>query len=160
MAMIANIAEATNEHAIHIPWPEGRPWKDIRIGELLRWIGLWILMTVYPVPAGGRRNYWRGLFKFGQYMQEKRFEQILRAFTLPQYKKGDAGWGGPAREFYKDKKYDKFQETRRFTDEIRARFQDALKPGGWLCIDESMFSWLGRALKCPDGKLLKESPTQ
>ena len=158
LGMLTSICHATNENAKNIPWPDNQPWKHLVVGELLRWIGLWILMTVYPIPAGGRRNYWRGIFKFHQYMEEKRFENILRAFCLPQYKKEAAGWGGPAREHYRQKKYDKFQETRRFTDEMRVRFQDAMKPSGWLCIDESMFSWLGRALKCPGWKVIKRKP--
>ena len=33
-----------------------------------------------------------------------------------------------------------------------------MKPGGWLCIDESMFSWLGRALKLPGWKVIKRKP--
>ena len=33
-----------------------------------------------------------------------------------------------------------------------------MKPGGWLCIDESMMSWLGRALKLPGWKVIKRKP--
>ena len=43
-------------------------------------------------------------------------------------------------------------------DEIRARFQAAIKPGGRNCIDESMLSWLGRALKLPGWKIIKRKP--
>ena len=50
------------------------------------------------------------------------------------------------------------QKVRFFTDKMRQQFQDALKPGGWLCIDESMFSWLGRALKLPGWKRIKRKP--
>jgi hypothetical protein len=56
------------------------------------------------------------------------------------------------------KKFDKFQEVRFFAGEMRKSFQNALKPGGWLCIDKSMFSWLGRALKLPGWKIIKRKP--
>ena len=158
LTLISDIAFATNEAAKRIPWAQDNRWRNLRAGELLQWIGIWILMTVYPINSGGRRNYWRGMLKFGKYMKERRFESILRAFTLPQYKKDDPEWGGPARLYYTAQRYDKFQETRRFTDVMRKRFQTALKPGGWLCIDESMFSWLGRALKCPGWKVIKRKP--
>jgi hypothetical protein len=52
----------------------------------------------------------------------------------------------------------KFQEVRFFTEKMRQQSQDALKPGGWLCIDESMFSWLKRALKLLGQKIIKRKP--
>ena len=91
-------------------------------------------------------------------MPEKRFESILRAFTMPSYQYSEAGWGGPARALYEAKKFDPFWETRKFADVIRKQFQDAIRPGGWICIDESMFSWLGRALKLPGWKVVKRKP--
>ena len=91
-------------------------------------------------------------------MSENRFEQILRAFTLPTYSYTDEEWGGEARDFYEQKKYDKCWETRKFTDMMKKKFQDACKPGGWLCIDESMFSWLGRVLGMPGWKVIKRKP--
>ena len=156
--LIASIVQATNDEAKKIAWPRNEPWRQLRVGEFLRWVGLWVLMTIYPIGFGGRRAYWRGLMKFAQYMPEKRFENILRAFTLPQYKRSDPGWGGPGRPHYEEKKFDKFQEVRFFTDKMRKQFQNALKPGGWLCIDESMFSWLGRALKLPGWKIILRKP--
>ena len=158
LPLIAKIVKATNDGAMAIAWPVSEPWRHLRSGEFLRWLGLWILMTVYPLAGGGRRSYWRGMLNFGQYMPEKRFENVLRAFTLPQYKKTDPEWGGPGRQYYRTKQYDKFQEVRLFTDFMRRQFQKALKPGGWLCIDESMFSWLGRALKLPGWKIIKRKP--
>ena len=158
LPLIVLIVKATNEAAKDIAWPRNQPWKHLRTGEFLRWLGLWILMTIYPIGFGGRRAYWRGIFKFTQYMTEHRFENILRCFTLPQYKQSDSGWGGQGRAHYLIKKFDKFQEVRFFTDKMRQQFQDALKPGGWLCIDESMFSWLGRALKLPGWKIIKRKP--
>ena len=158
LPLIALIVDATNEQAKVIAWPTDQQWRHLRTGEFLRWLGVWILMTIYPVAHGGRREYWRGILRFHQYMPEKRFENILRAFTLPQYKHSDSGWGGQGRAHYLIKKFDKFQEVRFFTDEMRKQFQNALKPVGWLCIDESMFSWLGRALKLPGWKIIKRKP--
>ena len=158
LPLIGLIVEATNHTAKQIAWPRYEPWKHLRTGEFLRWLGLWVLMTIYPVSHGGRRTYWRGVMKFTQYMSEHRFEFILRAFTLPQYKQANPKWGGQGRAHYLVKKFDKFQEVRFFTDEMRKQFQNAVKPGGWLCIDESMFSWLGRALKLPGWKIIKRKP--
>ena len=158
LPLVVLIVKATNEAAKDIAWPRNQPWKHLRTGEFLRWLGLWMLMTIYPIGFGGRRACWRGIFKFTQCMTEHRFENILRCFTLPQYKQSDSGWGGQGRAHYLIKKFDKFQEVRFFTDKMRQQFQDALKPGGWLCIDESMFSWLGRALKLPGWKIIKRKP--
>ena len=158
LALITEIVKATNDGARRIEWSVQTPWKHLRTGEFLRWLGMWILMTIYPIGAGGRRIYWRGMFKFHQYMPEKRFENILRAFTLPQYQQSDPEWGGEGREFYAIKKFDKFQEVRCFTNRMRKQIQNAMKPGGWLCIDGSMFSWLGRALKLPGWKIIKRKP--
>ena len=73
-------------------------------------------MTVYPSFGSNRRSYWRVFLKFHRYIPEKRFECILRAFSLSQYKREDEGWGGPAREHYDTKRFDPFWETRKFTD--------------------------------------------
>ena len=158
LSVIAEMCAATNNAAKDIAWSRDNRWKHLRTGEFLRWVGLWVLMTVYPLAGGERGTYWRGMLKFQQYMAEKRFESILRAFTLPQYKHADRGWGGQGRPFYEEKKYDKFQETRKFTDYMRKQFRKALKLGGWFCIDESMVSWLGRALKLPGWKVIKRKP--
>ena len=71
--VLRSIVDATNAKAKTIPYPASGPWKHLRIGEFMRWLGLWVLMTVYPCP-GDRRNYWRSLLNFGVYMSEKRFE--------------------------------------------------------------------------------------
>ena len=152
------ICDATNENSKKIAWPRDRRWKHLRVGEFMRWLGLWILMTVYGSQAGHRRAYWGPLLNFGRYMPLNRFENILRAFRLPQYAKDDPAWGGDGAVAYADTRYDKFQETRKFTDMCRVLFQNAIKPGGWICIDECMFSWLGRMLKLPGWKVIKRKP--
>ena len=58
----------------------------------------------------------------------------------------------------KEKRFDKFFETRKFSDRIRVQFRNAIKPGGWITVDESMMPWLGRALKLPGWKIIKRKP--
>ena len=157
-SLVNAICEATNKAAMKVSWPHDQQWKRLSVGEFLRWLGILILMTVYPVEGSSRRTYWRGMLGFGKYMPEKRFENILRVFSLPQYNYDDPEWGGPARDNHEDKKFDPFFETRKFLDTIKKRFQECMKPGGWLTIDESMFSWLGRALKMPGWKVIKRKP--
>ena len=151
LTILRMIVQATNVNAMKIAWPASNQWRVLRLGEFMRWLGLWTLMTVYPC-AGSRRNYWRGMLHFGNYMPEKRFEQILRAFSLPMYIEDDEEWGGPGREHYEDKKFDSFWETQRFCDMMKERFQNAMKPGGWLCVDECMFSWLAWVWTCLVGR--------
>ena len=49
LSLISMIVKATNDEAKKILWAQREPWKHLRTGEFLRWLGLWILMTVYPV---------------------------------------------------------------------------------------------------------------
>jgi len=89
LRLITEIVTATNANAATIAWPSHKPWKHLKVGEWMRWLGLWVLMTLYPIN-GSRRLYWRGSLAFGRYMPERRFEAILRSFTLPQYTRDDA----------------------------------------------------------------------
>ena len=75
LPLIALIVKATNEKAKDISWPERVQWKHLRTGEFMRWLGMWILMTIYPISHGGRRAYWRGVLRFTTYMSENRFEK-------------------------------------------------------------------------------------
>ena len=156
--LIDEIVSATNEKAKSIAWPLNAPWKHLKRGEFHRWLGIWVLMTVYPVADSNRRSYWGSSMEMGKYMSRNRFENILRAFCLPQYTKEDPGWGGQGRQEYEKIKFDKFFATRKFTDVMRKRFNAAIKPGGWIVIDECMFSWLGQALKMAGWKVIKRKP--
>ena len=158
LTSIDEIVEATNEHAKTISWRPDNRWRHLRRGEFLVWLGLWLMMTVFQANDQNRRSYWGPLMDFGKMMARNRFESILRAFSLPQYEYEDPEWGGEGRKEYEKKKFDPFFRTRKFTDAMRKRFQDAMKPGGWLCVDECMFSWLGRALKLPGWKMIKRKP--
>jgi hypothetical protein len=72
------------------------------------------------------------MLRFTQRTSENRFENMLRAFALPQREQSDPKWGGQGRPHHIENK-------------LRKGFKKTLKPGGRLCIDESMFSWLGWA---------------
>ena len=81
LRLITETVTATNANAVTVAWPRDRPWKHLKVGEWMRWLGLWVLMTLYPI-TGSRRLYWRGSLTFGRYMPERSFEAILRAFAL------------------------------------------------------------------------------
>jgi hypothetical protein len=158
---IAEVVEATNKAAQDAKWSSFKtslPWKKLATGGFLRWLGAWALMTACPIAGTNRRTHWRGVLKFGQCTPEKTFENALRAFTLPMHKCTDEEWGGPGREEHEEEKFNPFFATRKFSDQTRERFQNAIKPCGWLCMDGSMFSWLGRALKSPGWKVIKRKP--
>ena len=76
LRLITETVTATNANAVTVAWPRDRPWKHLNVGEWMRWLGLWVLMTLYPI-TGSRRLYWRGSMAFGRYMPERRFEVIL-----------------------------------------------------------------------------------
>ena len=97
--------------------------------------------------------HWRGLLEFRRYTSEERLETILRAFTLPQHTKEDPEWGDEGREFYEDRKCDKFQEARKFTGTMRVQFQNAMKPGGGSALASPCSRGSVERSKCLDGRL-------
>ncbi|CAG8716655.1 9176_t:CDS:2, partial [Racocetra fulgida] len=65
-------------------------WTNITINEYMRWLGLWVLMSVFLVAD--RRFYWRTnqeqtqpipLFNFQHWMSRSRFEQIVWPLNYP-----------------------------------------------------------------------------
>ena len=152
-SLLLDIVNQINIKANSIKWPSTRNWKVLKNGEFLRWMGMWLLMGVYPTSP--RRAYWRGQLHFGKYMTESRFEQIQRAFCLPFYKKSNPKWGGAAG---KKMKYDRFLHCRCYLDQLKVAWIKAMEPGGWLCLDESMVAWLGLALLMPGWKVIKRKP--
>jgi hypothetical protein len=94
LSATSDIAKATNDEARKISWPaQAGPWKPLRPGGFLRWVGVWVLMTMCPSVGGGRRVHWRGVIKFSRCTSEKRFENILRAFHAAAMQKGGPGVG-------------------------------------------------------------------
>jgi hypothetical protein len=128
-SLLIKIVTQCNIKAGGIKWPKDGRWTELKNGEFLRWMGMWLLMGVYPTSP--RRQYWRGQLAFGKYMTEKRFEQIVRAFALPFYKKKNPKWGGAARRHIK---FDRSLHCRCYLDELKAAWIKAIEPGGWLCL--------------------------
>ena len=153
--LLIKIVAAINAKAGKIKWPKGasRQWKKLTNGEFLRWVGMWLLMGVYPISP--RRDYWRGKMGFRKYMSENRFEQILRAFALPTWQRNHEKWGGAAGN---KMKHDRFLHCRRYLDDVKAAWIKAITPGGWLCLDESMTAWLGLTILMPGWKVIKRKP--
>jgi len=152
-SLVLKIVAAINNNAASIKFPANGRWKLLSAGEFLRWMGLWLLMSVYK--ANPRREYWRGRPGFGKYMAEKRFDAIMTAFALPKYQKNHDGWGG---HMGKKMKHDKMAGCRKFLDLLQDRWSEAITPGGWLVIDESMVAWLGVLIKMPGWKVIKRKP--
>lgn len=65
LSMCTMICDATNLKARTIAWPMDQTCKHLHIGEFLKWLGVWVLMTVYPSFGSDRRSYWRGILRFG-----------------------------------------------------------------------------------------------
>jgi hypothetical protein len=83
-------------------------------------------------------------------------EQIQRAFCLSFYKKSNPKqWGGAAR---KKMKFDRLLHCRCYLAQLKAAWIKAIEPGGWLCLDKSMVTWLGLALMMPGWKVIKRKP--
>ena len=152
-SLLMKITVATNQAARKRKWPASGKWKSLTHGELLRWLGMWMLMGVYRTSP--RRMYWRGILGFGKWMSEKRFEQIMSAFSLPTYRRNDGKWGGPAKGKIK---FDRMHLVRCFLDLLAVAWQKAIAPGGRFVLDESMVAWLGIVLKMPGWKVIKRKP--
>ena len=153
------ILTATNAAANKIKWSKNRSWRKLSRGRLFRFLGVLVLMSLHH-GVTPHRQFWRGPLKFGKYMTEIEFENIKRAFTLPQYLPGSPNWNGPAPSHHEDgtTRHDRSFKTRRFWDMINALWAVAIVPGPHLCLDESMFVWLGLPLKFPGWKVMKCKP--
>ena len=121
-SLLMKITVATNQAARKRKWPASGKWKSLTHGELLRWLGMWVLMGVYRTSP--RRMYWRGILGFGKWMSEKRFEQIMSVFSLPTYRRNDGKWGGPAKGKIK---FDRMHLVRCFLDLLAVAWQKAQK---------------------------------
>jgi hypothetical protein len=75
---------------------------------------------------------------FGKYMTEKRFDQIVRAFTPPFYKKSNPKWGGAARRHIK---FDRPLHCRCYLDDLKVAWIKAIDPGGLVALRWEYGSW-------------------
>ncbi|CAG8748070.1 17920_t:CDS:1, partial [Racocetra fulgida] len=113
-------------------------WTNITINKYMRWLGLWVLMSVFPVAD--RHFYWRTnqeqtqpipLFNFQRWMSRSRFEQIVLYYTLIM----------PS-ELETPDLNNPLYSVRSFINNFNNNLVEAIKPENTLCVDESMNSWL------------------
>lgn len=129
-------------------------WVNVNINEYVRWLGLWVLMSAFPVAD--RRFYWRTSheqtqpivpFDFQRWMSRSRFEQIVLYHTLMMPSELDT-----------PNLNDPLYSVRSFINAFNSNLVDAVKPGSTLCIDESMNSWLGEKNKIPGRRKIPRKP--
>ena len=117
--------------------------KAVSQNELYKVFGILYAMTTANLPT--RRSYWcveDGVFPapaFGRRfdMGYHRFEDILRALVFSDSDGDDDQEQG--RE-----EADKWSLVRRFVDSCNTTWQEALRPGYKITVDESMFAWYGK----------------
>ena len=116
----------------------GDPITD---GELLHWIGLWVMMST--VAESDRRTFWStrdldifegSFFTLSNYMTRTRFENILNNLTYMNKKPP---------EFR-----DRFWEVRDMLDCWNSNMANNFEPSWINCIDESMSKWVNE-YTCP-----------
>ena len=117
--------------------------KKITLGEFLRFIGLWLVIT-YASPGNlSRKEFWsskklereRGApFRLNDLMSSNRFEDIIKNLTFTNRQP-------PA---FKDK----FWEIRQMVEEWNNTMRDVFIPGWISCLDESMSIWYNK-WTCP-----------
>lgn len=126
-------------------------WRDIDLPEYLSFLGLWLTMTLCPLPD--RSLYWRRdaakmsplpVFNFHVHMSMQRFDEIVSNHCLESRHaevEGDIQHG-----------------VRSFLDAFNAQLARAVTPGQYICIDESMERWLGRVNKMPGRRKTPNKP--
>ena len=83
-AIIQLIIIAINSYAArkrsHSDLLHTRTWKDIIIGEIYRYIGVWLYMGMHREAV--RATFWSPTHQLGRYLPYHRFEQIHRYFSI------------------------------------------------------------------------------
>ncbi|KAK3235588.1 hypothetical protein CYMTET_54211, partial [Cymbomonas tetramitiformis] len=131
--------------------------RKMSVGLLLVWFGIWVFMLLNPGLQ--RHEYWNStpdkLNIHPNYdltalttLSRHDFERILSVFSLPTYS-GDtlftaAHAGTTCGVPEGTPSSDKLCAARRFFDACNERWAMIFTPGTFLCLDESMFKWLGR----------------
>ena len=122
----------------------------ISYGELLSWLGLWILMST--VDGSDRRSFWSmkepnkfdgAPFQLNEYMSRKRFEEILGAITYTTN-------NPPAM-------LDRFWEVRGLIDPWNSNMEENFIPSWMNTIDESMSKWVNE-YTCPGFMCVPRKP--
>ena len=116
--------------------------QPLSFGELIRYIGLWLLMST--CQGWKRQDFWSQLdfdeeedpcpYRFGKYMSKRRFDSITKHLTFTNV-------NPPS---YRDRIWEVRQMIKAWNDNMAAMFL-----AGWaLCLDESMSIWHNR-WTCP-----------
>ena len=125
--------------------------NPITWGELLVYIGIWLLMAT-TVAGCDRRCYWENSpispwkgapYRFNEYMNYTRFEHITRNLTFTNI---------PFPNFR-----DKFHEVRLLIAAFNQHMSDVFIPSWVSCLDESMSIWTSR-WTCPGWMYVPRKP--
>ena len=124
--------------------------ESLTYGELLRWIGVWVLMST--VDGSDRRSFWAAReidiyygapFRLTNIMSRTRFEAILSAITYTNH-------NPPAF-------VDRFWEVRQLVDCWNENMNKNFSPSWINAIDESMSKWVNK-YTCPGFMYVPRKP--
>jgi len=123
-------------------------WQPLTLGEFLRFLGYWTLMTLVELPE--RHMYWAtkrsGLFPafhVGQHgISKHRFDNILAHLTFSE--------ANPA---------DPLADIRGFMDAWNSNMAKTFSPSDLVCLDESMSMWTEKH-SMPGWMFVDRKPTQ
>jgi hypothetical protein len=138
--IIALIVSATNSYAENHDanrpreeTPYSRTWKLTTLGEIYRYIGVWLYMGMHSEPS--RAFYWSESHRLGRYLSRNRFDQIHRYFSTrnenldPRQSNEGFAWKlGPISAI------------------LRVNIFRNWSPGTYVAVDEAMIAFRGRTL--------------
>ena len=110
-----------------------RTWKPATVGEIYRYIGIWLYMGMHPEAT--RPSFWSQTHRLGQYMSRNRFDQIHRYFstrdttTHPRQPNECFAW-----------------KLEPISTILRQNIFRNWSPGTHVAIDEAMIAFRGRTL--------------
>ncbi|CAG8841967.1 30657_t:CDS:2, partial [Gigaspora margarita] len=141
-------------NSINIRGREIPNWIDVTFREYMSWLGLWVLISAFPVAD--RHFYWRTmqeltkpmtLFNFQCWISLAQFEQIISYHTLEM-----------PHELEVPNLSDPLYSVHNFVNAFNNNLIEAVKPGSTLCIDESINSWLGGKNKISGHRKIPRKP--
>ncbi|KAK3284892.1 hypothetical protein CYMTET_7479 [Cymbomonas tetramitiformis] len=131
--------------------------RRMSVGLLLVWFGIWVFMLLNPGLQ--RHEYWNATpdklkllpnhdLTEVTSLSRHDFDRILSVFSLPTYSDDfeftSAHSGSNCGPPEGTASPDPLCAVRRFFDACNERWASVFIPGTFLCLDESMFKWLGR----------------
>jgi Transposase IS4 len=110
-----------------------RTWKPTTIGEIYRYIGVWLYMGLHREAT--RQSFWSQSHQLGRYMSRNRFEQIHRYFSTRD------------EERYPRQPEESFAwKLEPITTLLRTSLLGNWSPGTHLAVDEAMIAFRGRTV--------------